>query len=139
MSAAEFPTRVEESIARIHAAMADRFDVSDLSVLIREAVEVAETLDDLKPTEKRALAIAFVCDLIDKFFTGQTPAIEKLIEDVDWPWLTDGMERTLVDPIVKRFAVPFAKDLLKLSIPYLVDLVVDATSGKVAVNQGEGE
>lgn len=44
---------------------------------------------------------------------------EKVIDQTDTPWLPD----TLVDPLMKRF------------VPNLVDLVVDASAGKVAVNQ----
>jgi hypothetical protein len=130
----EFNDKVEQAIAKTADALADGFDASDVSVLVREAVEVAEGLDSLDGPAKRKLAIEFAGTLVDKFFTEATPQIEQLVKDVDWPFLTDGMEAALVDPIVKKFAVPYARDLLKLAIPSMVDLVVDASKGFVNVN-----
>jgi len=134
MSAPEFPPAVEAAIARVTEALADGFDAEDVALLVREAVEVAEKLDDLDGPSKRAMAIAFSSDLVDKFFGDSTPKIAELVEAIDWPWLTDGMEKAIVDPIVLKFAVPYARDLVKLAIPGLVDLVVKATKGGVAVN-----
>ena len=47
--------------------------------------------------------------------------IERVIEETDTPWIPDA----LVDPLLKRLA------------PKLVDLVVDASAGKLAINAGK--
>lgn len=138
MSEAEFSRRVEDAIAKTQAALADGFDAADVAVLVREAVEAAEALDDLAGTEKRQFAIEFVCGLVDKFFASATPQIEELVERIDWPLLPDAIEESVIDPWVKKLAVPYARDLLKLSIPSMVDLVVDATKGAVDVNRDNG-
>jgi len=138
MSAPEFDARIEEALAKTMEALADGFDAEDVAVLVREAVEIADTVGDLDGfdgPEKRELAVSFACNLIDKFFSSATPQIASMVEAVDWPWITDGMEKAIVDPLVLKFAVPYARDLIKSTIPSLVDLVVNATKGKIAVNK----
>ena len=134
MSEPEFNERIEDAIAKTAEALADGFDASDVSVLVREAVETAEALDDLEGPAKRTLAIEFACGLVDRFFHKATPEIEALVERVDWPLLPDAIEAAVIDPWVKKLAVPYARDLIKLAIPSMVDLVVDAAKGKIRVN-----
>jgi hypothetical protein len=133
----EFTGRIEDAIGKTAEALADGFDVPDLHVLVREAVECAEALDDLDGPAKRRCAIEFASELVDTFFTVSTPTIEKLVENVDWPLLPEAVERAVIDPWVRKLAVPYARDLIKTAIPYLVDLVVDATKGAVKVNEKE--
>jgi len=47
--------------------------------------------------------------------------INRVVDETDIPWLPD----TLIDPLIKRFA------------PKLIDLVVDAAKGRVAVSPAE--
>jgi len=129
-----FSQRVEEALAKTAEALADGFDATDVSVIVREAVETAEAFDDLNGPEKRKLAINFASALIDKFFQSSTPSIEKLVEKIDWPLLPDSVEAAVIDPWVKKLAVPFARDLVKSAIPSLVDLAVDASKGKLKLN-----
>ncbi len=131
----EFNERVEVAIDRTSKALADGFDAGDVAVLVREAVEVAEGLDGLTGQEKRAIAIGFVYSLLDQFFESATPQIEKLVADVDWPLLPDSVEAAVVDPWVRKIAVPYARDLIKLAVPSMIDLVVEATAGRVKVNE----
>ena len=135
MTPPPFNSRAEEAIAKVHAALADGFDAGDVSVLVRESVEFAEAMGGMSGPQKRELAIAFTCDLIDKFFHSGTPRIEQLVEAIDWPLLPDAIEAAVIDPWVKKLAVPYAKGLLKSVVPSLVDLVVDAAKGKVNVNK----
>lgn len=135
MAKEEFNALVEAAIARTAVALADGFDASDVAVLVKEAVEVAEALDDLDGPAKRELAIEFASTLVDQFFCEATPQIEKLVADVDWPLLPESVEAAVIDPWVKTIAVPYARDLIKLAIPSMVDLVVDAAKGALAVNE----
>ena len=125
---------LDQAITRVAAALADDFDVGDIQVLIGEAVEVAETFGDLDGTEKKALAIAFMDRLIDDFFAQATPAIEQLVRDLDLPGPAV-LEAAVLDPILIGLAPRLLKPALKAMLPGLVDLVIRATRGKLAVNK----
>lgn len=134
---AKFTGRIEDAIAKTAEALADGFDVEDVALLLKEAVECAEALDDLDGPQKRACAIEFAEELINMLFSAGTPAIDKLVEDVDWPLIPEGIERAVIDPWVKKLALPYARDLVKLMIPTLADLIVEATKGSVKVNENK--
>jgi len=125
--------RLEASISRVADALRDDFDVEDIAILVREAVEIAEAFEDLDGSEKKALALAFLERVVDDFFATATPALEKMVEDLDLPgpaWL----ERAAFDPIVKAIAPALLRPALKAALPALVDLVVNASRGALDIN-----
>lgn len=132
----EAEARLEAAIERVAIALKDKFDVGDIAVILREAVEIAEAFDDLQPTEKKALALAFMERLIDRFFEDTTPAIDKLIEDLDLPG-PEWIEKVVWDPLLKSIAPKLLKPALKKSLPALVDLLVSAHNGELKLNPKE--
>lgn len=129
--------RIEACIDRVAALLADGLQVDDAAVLIREAVECAEAIGEvekLNGTEKRALAL----DLVDRFVRIAEPQVQafvdKLADSTDGPgpdWL--------VDPILKRTAVPIVAATLRHLAPSLVDLLVEASRGGLALNKRQGD
>lgn len=127
--------RLDAAIARVAETLGDGFDPStDVAVLIREAVEIAEAFGDLDGTEKKALALAFLERVLDECFDAATPAIEKMVEDLDLPG-PEALERMVWDPLLKSVAPKLLRPALKASLPRLVDLVIDASQGKLQVNR----
>lgn len=128
--------RIEASIDRVAALLADGLQVDDAAAFIHEAVECAEAIGEverLSGPEKRALAL----DLVDRFLTLAAPQVQafvdKLADTTDGPgpdWL--------VDPIVKRAAVPIVVGTIKRVSPALVDLVIKASRGDLALNGSTG-
>lgn len=70
--------------------------LADLSVVVREAVELAELVEDANGAEKRAVAIGL---------------IERVIDLVDLPWIPD----PLVDPLLKQLVPAFVDHLVDAS------------------------
>lgn len=130
--------RLEAAISEVAATLADGFDpAADVAVLIRQAVEIAEAFGDLDGTEKKALALAFLERVLDECFDAATPAIEKMVEDLDLPG-PEVIERLVWDPLLKSVAPKLLRPAIKASLPRLVDLVVDAAGGKLLVNAKKG-
>lgn len=130
MQAAE---RFEKAIRDSAAALADGFQVADLSTLLKDAVELADTCDELSGSEKRALAIKYVEALIDRV---SGDSVEQWVRDLDLPG-PEWVEEKLWDPLLIKVAVPLVRRGLKSVVPSLIDLVVDATKGTLNVNRGE--
>ncbi len=77
-----------ERIKIVGGALADGFQLADLAAIVGEACEIAETLEDLDGSSKRAVAIRL---------------IERVIDETDTPWLPDA----LVDPLLKVLVPSF--------------------------------
>lgn len=120
--------RLEAAITRVADAVRDGFDVADIAIIVREGVEIAESFGDLTSTEKKALALAFGERLIDEFFDTATPAIEKMVVELDLPG-PEWFERTVWDPALTLIAPKLLKPALKSALPALVDLVISAHNG----------
>ena len=107
----------------------------DMGQIVRGAVETAEIVGpDLLGKEKRKLAELYCCKLIDRFFDRSSDKLDKWIEDLDLPG-PEWLERAAWDPLLKRLAPQIVKPMLKAAVPNLLDLVIDATRGKVKVNK----
>jgi len=127
--------KLEAAIARVADTLADGFDpTADLAILVRESVEIAETFGDLDGTEKKALALAFLKRVITECFDAATPAIEAMVVALDLPG-PEWIERTVFDPMLKAIAPKLLKPALLACLPKLIDLVVDASSGGLELNQ----
>jgi len=127
--------RLDAAIARVASTLSDGFDpANDVAILIREAVEIAEAFGDLDGTEKKALALAFLGRVIDECFDSATPAIEKMVEDLDLPG-PEVLERVVWDPLLKSIAPKLLRPALKASLPQLIDLVIDASHSMLEVNR----
>jgi hypothetical protein len=125
---------IDRAIEETTAALADGLDIGDLATLIRNGIEIADKLDDVPGDQKRDLTLAYVTDLLDQFWDKATPQMEAAIAALDVPYLSEGMEAAIFDPIAKRLAPPLVLSLMKQLLPNLVDLVVAASKGGVQVN-----
>lgn len=126
--------KLDAAIARVADTLADGFGPDDLAVLVRESVEIAEAFGDLDGTEKKALALAFIERVIDECFDAATPAIEAMVVELDLPG-PEWVERAVWDPLLKRVAPMLLRPALHALLPKLIDLVVDAARGSLAVNK----
>jgi len=115
---AEFTEKqVLDAIKRIRDAFTDgKIELKDIYLLIKEATEFAE-LANLPGEEKRALAMRVV---------------KKVLEQTDIPWLPDKLTLPIVgdvgaDALIMRF------------LPSILDLVVDASRGKLALNKADAD
>jgi len=126
--------KLDKAIEDTTAALADGLDASDLATLIRSGIEVAESMDGIKGEEKAAVVLAFAEDLIEKFWDTATPAMAAAIKAIDIPYIPEGIEDTVIDPLLEKAAPPILKHFVKLALPSLVKLVVDASRGGVQVN-----
>lgn len=127
-------TKVEASLDRIAGALADGWDVSDLALVVRESMEVAEHLEHANGAAKQQFATEFASALLDQFLASCTPKLDKLIEEIDVPFLPEAIERVTVDPILKKWAPLLIQRVAEKALPSLFTLVVDASRGKISVN-----
>ena len=125
---------IDRAIEETTAALADGLDVSDLAVLVRNGVEIADQLDDVPGPKKRELALSYASELLDEFWTQATPKMQEAITAIDIPWVPEGIEAALVDPLLARYLPELLKGFAKQSLPAFVDLVIDASRGGVQVN-----
>jgi len=66
MSDEEKKDEFTERLAVVEDALADGFQLHDLAVVIREAVELAERFGDLSGMGKRELAVAFCREIVKR-------------------------------------------------------------------------
>jgi len=125
---------ISAAIEETTAALADGLDVSDLAVLVRNGVEIADQLDDIPGEKKRELALAYASELLDEFWEKATPKMQEAIAAIDIPWIPEGIESSMIDPLIAKYAPELVKHFAKQALPSFVDLVVDASRGKIQVN-----
>jgi len=124
---------LREALRETAEVLADGLDLGDLATLLRTGTELAERADDLTGPEKRDLAIRFVDEVVAKHLTESNPALRKLVTDIDLPG-PDWLEATLWDPILCQVAPGIARAAIHALLPKLLDLLVDATLGRLKVN-----
>ena len=98
--------KLDETVDGLKAAFSDGFQWHDISIVIQSAIEFAENLKLLQYEGPDKKIVAI-------------HLVSRVIDEVDTPWLPDW----LVDP------------LLKAVVPSVIDLVVAASKGEVAVNE----
>ena len=125
---------IDRAIEETTAALADGLDVSDLAVLVRNGVEIADQLDDIPGEKKRELALSYAGELLDDFWAQATPKMQEAIAAIDIPWVPEGIEAAVVDPLIAKYAPELVKHFAKQALPSFVDLVIDASKGGVQVN-----
>lgn len=125
---------LDKAIDETTEALADGLDASDIATLIRNGIEIAERLDEVSGEEKGAAALAYASDLIDKFWDPATPAMVAAIKAIDIPYVPEGIEEALIDPLLAKATPPILKHFVKLALPSMVELVVEASKGGVQVN-----
>lgn len=125
---------IAQAVEETTAALADGLDVGDVALLVKNGVEIAERLDDVPPEKKRELALSYASELLDEFWSSATPAMRKGIAELDIPWVPEGVEAAIIDPVVAAYAPTLLKHFVKLALPSIVDLVITASRGGVQVN-----
>lgn len=134
----ETEAKLEAAINDIAQTLTEDFDpLADIATLVRQAVTMAESFGDLDGPEKKALALAFLERVIDECFSETPPGLAKMIEDLDLPG-PEFIEQTVWDPLLKAAAPKILVPVLKMALPHLVDLVVDAASGALDINRHHG-
>jgi len=101
-----------EAVKKVVECFKDKkFSFSDITLAVRTACEITECFAGLSGVEKKAFAV----EVIGKAYREV---------DVDLPWIPEPFETWIEEVILKSL------------VPPLIDLIVDCTKGKVAVNQG---
>ena len=126
---------IDKAIAETTEALADGLDVADIALLVKNGVEIAEQLDDVPSERKRELALAYAGELLDEFWGKATPAMRQGIADLDIPWVPEGVEVAIIDPIIAAYAPTMLKHFTKLALPSLVDLVISASKGELKLGE----
>lgn len=122
---------LDESLERCALALADGLQAEDVAVLVRESVEAAEAVGATwNGPEKRRFAVMLYGRLLDLAAARVGEAVSAIVRATDGP----GPD-AFVDPIVERYAPGILMAGLRLVGPKLIDLVVEASAGRVAVNQ----
>jgi hypothetical protein len=128
---------INKAIAETTEALADGIGVADIALLVKNGVEIAEQLDDVPGPKKRELALAYAGELLDEFWGKATPAMLEGIAKIDIPWVPEGVEAAVIDPLIAAYAPDLLRHFAKLALPSLIDLVISATRGEIKVNQAE--
>lgn len=98
------------AVKKVVECFSDGFEFSDIVKSIRTTVEIAETITDLDGAQKKQ----FVIDVIRQGYKEVNPNI---------PWVPEPFETWVEDYVLKHL------------VPAVIELIVDATKGKVKVNQ----
>lgn len=126
--------RISEACERVGKAIGDGFDPADLGVIVREAVEVAEAIGELHSLDgpgKRAVAVILFNRFVELAQPHLQRAIDLLVDTTDGP----GPD-VIVDPLAKRVAPMVVVKMFEMFGPGILDLVVEASAGRVKVNSG---
>lgn len=107
---------IATAVDNIKSAFADGFQLADLAVLVREVSTFAEVFS-LTGEEKRELALQVA---------------QRVLDETDIPWWPDKLRLPLVGEVG-------ADALIMRVMPKLLDLVVDATKGKLPLNAPPSE
>ena len=124
---------LREALRETAEVLADGLDLEDLAVLLKGGAELAERSDNLSGAEKRDLAIRFADEVLEKHLTSDTPALRELVASLDLPG-PEWLEEAVWDPLLCAVAPKVARAVIHAALPKLLDLLVDATKGRVAVN-----
>ena len=98
-----------KAVAKVVECFKDGFQFSDIITAVKTACEIAEQFTGLPGDEKRA----FVVDVIGKAYREVNPNV---------PWIPEPFETWVENYVLDNL------------VPAVIDLLVDATSGKVKVN-----
>lgn len=128
--------RITIACTKVGEKLGDGFQpAEDIPVLIQEAVEVTEAIGEvhsLTGAEKRDVATKLLKKFIELSKDNIERGISKVIDGMNLP----GPD-AIVGPYAKRFALAAVVRALEELGPGLIDLVVDASAGRVAVNGGD--
>lgn len=127
--------QVDAAIQETAEALSDGLDVTDLPVLIRNGMQVAERMDHLTGAQKAELAERFVMELVDRALDAGSPKLAEFIQSFDVPFLPEGIEAVTVDPLLRAAAPALIKPLIKAALPELMKLVADASKGGAGINR----
>ena len=130
--------RLEQALDEIAKAVKGGVDAKDLALICEQSMIAAEELGKVDGDEKAAFALEFATGLVEEYFTKATPELEAAIEAFDFPYVPEGVEKAVLDPVVKAAAPHVLRWLIKQSLPAFFSLVVRGTRGELAIN-GPGE
>jgi hypothetical protein len=120
----------EEALKRAAAAIraelgeADGFSWEDIPDVVRVGTEVVETIGGMTGEQKKAAVLATIRPIYEEKLKG-------LLDKHDMPWVPAALERSIVDPMLLQTSL-WAFDQI---VPSLIDLVVDASKGKLNLNK----
>lgn len=122
--------QLDRSMERVATALADGLQAEDVAVLVRESVEAAEAVGAAwSGPEKRRFAVMLYGRLLDLAEPRVREAVGVIVRATDGP----GPD-ALVDPVVERYAPPILMAGLRMIGPRMIDLVVEASAGRIDVN-----
>ena len=136
MTPEEMTARIDQAIQESAEVLVDGLQPGDISILVRNGVELADNYAELSGERKREFAVTYASALIDEHLTADNPHLQRCVRELDLPG-PDWIEAAVWDPLLIRIAPDLLRPIIKEALPRLFDLVVDATRGRVAVNRGK--
>lgn len=123
--------RLEQALDEIARAVQGGVDAKDLALICEKAMVAAE---ELGKVDKRGEALKFATALVDEHFAQASPELEQAIRDYDFPYVPEGIEASILDPVVIACAPHIVKWVIIQALPSVFDLVVRGTRGGLLVN-----
>ena len=111
-------------------------NLEDIGKVIRHSMEIAEEASDMTGAEKKEFAANLSSKLSKQLLESIQPKLDKWVEDLDLPG-PEWLEKAMWDPMLKAAVPSLVPVILDRVVPSVIDLVVDATKGKLFINKAD--
>ena len=108
-------------------------NLEDIGKVIKHSMEIAEEASDMTGAEKKEFAANLSSKLSKQLLESIQPKLDKWVEDLDLPG-PEWLEKAMWDPMLKAAVPSLVPVILDRVVPSVIDLVVDATKGKLFIN-----
>lgn len=110
--------------------------LEDIGKVIKHSMEIAEEASDMTGAEKKEFAAKLSSKLSKQLLKSIQPKLDKWVEDLDLPG-PEWLEKAMWDPMLKAAVPSLVPVILDRVVPSVIDLVVDATKGKLFINKAD--
>ena len=111
-------------------------NLEDIGKGIKHSMEIAEEASDMTGAEKKEFAANLSSKLSKQLLESIQPKLDKWVEDLDLPG-PEWLEKAMWDPMLKAAVPSLVPVILDRVVPSVIDLVVDATKGKLFINKAD--
>ena len=111
-------------------------NLEDIGKVIKHSMEIAEEASDMTGAEKKEFAANLSSKLSKQLLESIQPKLDKWVEDLDLPG-PEWLEKAMWDPMLKAAVPSLVPVILDRVVPSVIDLVVDATKGKLFINKAD--
>ena len=111
-------------------------NLEDIGKVIKHSMEIAEEASDMTGAEKKDFAANLSSKLSKQLLKSIQPKLDKWVEELDLPG-PEWLEKAMWDPMLKAAVPSLVPVILDRVVPSVIDLVVDATKGKLFINKAD--